>query len=167
MRHIIYLGVSLCFLWLALSGFFTPLMLGFGIFSVVLVLVIVHRMDVVDHEGHPAHLLPHRLILYWLWLLKEIVVSSLTVARIILSPKLPISPTITTVNIKRLSVVGQTTYGNSVTLTPGSLTIELAPDGDATIHTLTREGADSLADGEIETRLEHVEDGWGLKENSQ
>lgn len=160
MRHILILGLSLAALWLVLSGFFTPLMLSFGLFSVVLVLVIVHRMDVVDHEGHPLHLKPHRLLMFWVWLLKEIVVSNITVAKIILSPRLPISPTVTTVNVSELSVVGKATYGNSVTLTPGSLTIELDPDGTATVHTLTREGAADLKTSSMAARLAAVEEGW-------
>lgn len=164
MRHTLILAITLVLLWMALSGFFTPLMLGFGVFSIVLVLVISHRMDVVDQEGHPLHLRPHRLLLFWVWLLKEIVVSNLMVARLILSPKLPISPTLTRVNVRRLSIVGQVTFGNSITLTPGSLTVELEP-GIATVHTLTRETADGLADSSLGERLAAVEEGWSGEES--
>jgi hypothetical protein len=51
------------------------------------------RMDMVDHEGHPIHLGPKALF-YWPWLLKEIVKSAWDVSKIILHPKLPISPTL-------------------------------------------------------------------------
>lgn len=159
MRHILFLGTTLTLLWLALSGFFTPLMLSFGVFSVLLVGLIVHRMDVVDHEGHPLHLRPLRLLLYWCWLLKEIVVSNIAVARIILSPKMPISPTVIKVNVSQLSEVGQVNYGNSVTLTPGSLTMSLDPSGDVTIHTLTRETAAEIQQGELAVRLAKIEEG--------
>ncbi|GAB5451235.1 MAG: Na+/H+ antiporter subunit E [Halioglobus sp.] len=165
MRHTIYLGLTLVALWLSLSGFFTPLMLAFGLVSVITVLFISHRMDVVDEEGHPVHLRPHQLLLFWVWLLKRIVISNLEVARIVLSPALPISPTITRVSASSLSEVGRVSFANAITLTPGSLTIGLTPEGEATVHTLTRASARDLATSTLQQRLAAVEQGWQAEES--
>ena len=93
----ISLGVVLYVLWLLLSGHFhDALLLGLGVASSVLVLWIAHRMDVVDHEGHPIHLGP-RALHYFPWLFKEIALSNLHVARVVLARDLPIQPRLFTV----------------------------------------------------------------------
>ncbi len=164
MRHTLYLALTLVALWLSLSGFFTPLMLAFGVVSVVTVLFISHQMDVVDEEGHPLHLRPHRLLLFWVWLLKKMVIANLEVARIVLSPSLPISPTITRVSASGLSEVGRVTFANAITLTPGSLTVALTAEGEATVHTLTQTTARDLATSTLQQRLAAVEQGWQAEE---
>ena len=80
-------------LWLLLSGHYVPLLLGLGVLSVLVVLFIATRMDVVDKEGYPVHLGP-RALLYWSWLAWEIIKANLAVTRHILSPRLSISPTV-------------------------------------------------------------------------
>ena len=89
------LGIVLFATWMLLSGEFSlrhGLVLGLGVASVILVVLIAVRMDVVDHEGHPVHL-TLRFVGYWFWLLVEIVKASLDVTKRIWSPSLPISPT--------------------------------------------------------------------------
>ena len=49
--------------WLLLSGYFTPFLIGAGVVSAVAVVLFAHRMDVVDHEGHPVHLAPRALVI--------------------------------------------------------------------------------------------------------
>ena len=78
--------------WLLLSGFYTPFMLGVGVLSVVAVVAFVWRMEVVDHEGHPVHL-GWRAVVFFPWLMWQILKAGWAVSRIILTPSLPISPT--------------------------------------------------------------------------
>ena len=85
MFHSISLFVSLYLFWLLLSGFFTPFLLSAGVGSALAVVWFARRMDVVDHEGHPIRLGPKALV-YWPWLLKEIVKSAWDVSKIILHP---------------------------------------------------------------------------------
>ena len=82
--HAISLGILLALIWLGLSGFFEPLLLSFGLISCVGVVLIAHRMDVIDHEGHPIHL-GWRILAYWVWLIWEIVKSNFAAARIVAS----------------------------------------------------------------------------------
>jgi len=115
------LGGSLFGFWLLLSGHYTPLLIGFGIGSTVLVVYLARRMDVVDHEGVPLHL-GGRLVRYLPWLFKEIFVSNIEVARIILDPKLPISPIMVRFHGSQQTDLGRAIYANSITLTPGTIT---------------------------------------------
>ncbi|MFC1674184.1 Na+/H+ antiporter subunit E, partial [Pseudomonadota bacterium] len=109
MLHAISLGAAMAALWLLLSGFFTPLLLGLGVASVALSVWIAHRMDVVDHEGHPIHMGP-RAVVYFPWLIKEIIVSNWDVAKVILSPKINIRPHVFFTKAGQLTEVGRTTY---------------------------------------------------------
>jgi multicomponent Na+:H+ antiporter subunit E len=90
--HSISLFAFLHLFWL-LSGHFTPLLLSAGAACALAVVWFARRMDMVDHEGRPIHLGPKALF-YWPWLLKQIVKSAWGVSKIILHPKLPISPTL-------------------------------------------------------------------------
>ena len=141
--------------WLVLSGFFTPFLITMGAMSAIAVVWLARRMDLVDHEGHPIHL-GWRLVLYWPWLFREIVKSAWDVSKIILAPKLPISPTLVRVKTSQKTTVGIVTYANSITLTPGTISVEVAK-GEILVHALTREGAASLAEGEMDRRVTHFE----------
>lgn len=151
------LGIFLAALWMLLSGYFTPLLLFFGLVSVCLVVYLALRMDVVDHEGHPVHLKIRLTISYWLWLLKEIVISNIDVCRRILSPGMPISPVVIKVKSTQATDLGHVIYANSITLTPG--TVSMSVDGDMIeVHALTAEGAANLETGEMNRRVTLMED---------
>ncbi len=146
--HAISLGILLAIIWLTLSGFFEPLLLFLGIVSCVGVVLIAHRMDVIDHEGHPIHL-GWRILAYWVWLLREIVKSNIDVAKRILDPALPISPCLVRVKASQNSELGHVIYANSITLTPG--TVSLYVRGNTIgVHALTHEAADELETGEMD-----------------
>ncbi len=138
--------------WLLLSGFFTAFLMLAGIGSTLAVVLFARRMEVVDHEGHPIHLAPRALLVYWPWLVKEIVKSACTVASIIVRPSLPISPTMIRVRATQKTDVGRTTFANSITLTPGTLSVEVG-EGEFLVHALTREGANDLAAGDMDRRV--------------
>lgn len=155
MAQAISLGAVLFGLWLLLSGHYTPLLLGFGVASCALVVLISARMDVVDREGHPIHLGP-RALTYWPWLFVEIVKANIDVAKRIVDPKLPISPTMLRVKASQKTEVGRVIYANSITLTPGTVSVEL--EGDMIeVHALTAEGAASLEEGEMDRRVTAME----------
>jgi multicomponent Na+:H+ antiporter subunit E len=117
--------LALFLFWILLSGMFTPFLLAAGAGSALAVLIFAHRMDVVDHEGHPIHLGWRALLSYWPWLLKEIVKSAWDVSRRILSPSLPISPTLVRFRPSQQTDMGLVIHANSITLTPGTIAVEV------------------------------------------
>lgn len=140
--------------WMLLSGEVSlhhGLILGLGVFSVFLVVAIAFRMDVVDHEGHPVHLTP-RFISYWAWLLVEIVKASIDVTKRIWSPALPISPALYILKASQPTELGQVVYANSITLTPGTVTIRL-DKGDLLVHAIAVDLGEDLAGGEMDRRV--------------
>jgi multicomponent Na+:H+ antiporter subunit E len=106
MVHVLGLGLALAGLWILLSGIFQPLILIFGAVSCVLVLYICRRMDVVDHEAVPLQV-RFGIIGYWIWLTREIAKSNYDVAKLILDPAMPISPSIIRVKATQTTDVGE------------------------------------------------------------
>lgn len=153
MRHTLGLAVVLVAIWLANSGVYTPLVLGFGVLSVILVLWIVHRMDVVDHESVPLYLTP-RLPAYYGWLLWQIILSNIDVARRVWSGN--ISPTVADIPIRNLSDVGKVIYANSITLTPGTVAMDMDNER-IRVHAISREGIEALLTGEMDHRIRQLD----------
>ncbi|MDT8345595.1 MAG: Na+/H+ antiporter subunit E [Thermohalobaculum sp.] len=123
-------------LWLVASG---------GVLSVAVVLFLLFK-DIIDVESFPIERLP-RAMIYWPWLGWQMILSALNVSRIILDPRLPISPTMVKVRSDAVTAVGITTYANSITLTPGTISVEVSEAGRAIwVHAITREGAAGFAD---------------------
>lgn len=137
--------------WLVLSGHFEPFLLAAGVVCAVAVTIFMRSMSVVDREAHPVDLL-RRAIVYWPWLLKEIAKSAWDVTKLIVDPRLPISPTLITVKASQKTDIGVATYANSITLTPGTISVEVER-GEILVHALTKAGADSLAEGDMDRRV--------------
>lgn len=155
MLHALSLGSVLSFLWLLLSGIFEAWLLMLGVGSVVIVIFFAHRMDVIDHEGHPIHI-GWKTFLYWPWLAWEIIKSNVDVAKAILSPEMPIQPRVITIKASQVTELGHVFYANSITLTPGTLTLNLK-NGSMEIHTLTKVAEESLLSGEMDLKVHDVE----------
>lgn len=151
------LGAVLFGFWLLLSGHYTPLLLGLGVASCVLVVYIAMRMEVVDHESFPMHM-GARVVLYLPWLLMEIAKSNVRVARIVLDPALPIDPGIGRLRLRQRTALGKVIFANSVTLTPGTITTGVQGD-EIEIHALTRADLDGGEEGEMSRRVSWVEAG--------
>ncbi len=137
--------------WLLWSGLYKPLLLSLGVLSCFLTFLVVRRIDYFDDELYALRL-SLRLLRYWLWLGGEIIRSSLDVSRIVLHPKLPISPRVVEVKARAKHSFYQVTLGNSITLTPGTLSIDVH-EGVIKVHALTEDGARSLEAGEMNRRV--------------
>ena len=156
LKHALNLTLFLLAIWLLLSGHYTPLMILFGVLSTLLVVVLAARADLIDREIQPVLLKPS-VLLYWFWLGREIIKSNIDVARRILSPGLPISPNIFTVRASQKTELGRVTYANSITLVPGTVTVDVDEEV-FTVHALTQAAAADLKRGEMDRRVCNVED---------
>ena len=143
--------------WLLWSGIFQPLLLMLGLFSCALTFLLVRRMGYFDNDFFALRF-SMKLISYWAWLGREVFRSSLQVARVVIDPSLPISPR--TIEIKSTSrhLVDQVILANSITLTPGTLALDLH-EGIIKVHTLTEAGAQDLLSGEMNRRVDALREG--------
>ncbi len=142
--------------WLLMSGHYSPMLIGFGLVSCTLVLLLAHRMEIVDEEGFPLGLTP-RILRYLPWLAIEVIKSNLELARRVLDPKLPIGPEIVELKSSQTTDLGRVTYANSITLTPSTVTIEAEHNGDFLVHAISPESAEDLRSGEMNRQVTRME----------
>lgn len=154
MFHAVFLGLLLFVVWLLMSGHYEPLLIGLGIASCIAVVFISRRMDVVDRESVPVHL-TIRSLGYWPWLTWQVILANIDVARRVLSPNLPISPTLVRLKASQKSDLALVIYANSITLTPGTVSVEVEP-GEILVHAIAREGAEDLKGGEMDRRVSQM-----------
>ena len=154
MRHISLAG-SLFFFWLVLSGHYTPFLVMAGAVSAALCVFAMVRGRVADAEAYPMELL-WGAVTYFPWLIREIAKSAWAVTKIILHPSLPISPTMTVVRASQNTSAGIATYANSITLTPGTITVGVNGK-ELVVHALVVEGALDLEEGGMDRRVSQFE----------
>lgn len=147
------MAAALFVFWLLLSGHYTPFLIASGLAVAVIVAVLGIRSGYADEEGHPVDYLLHGLA-YWPWLVVEIAKSAVDVARIIIDPKLPISPRLIRTKASQRTAVGMTTYANSITLTPGTITVEVnRREQEFLVHALTGDSAAGVEEGSMDRRV--------------
>lgn len=151
MGRLLMLAFALVATWLLWSGLYKPLLFGLGAVSVALTLWLGVRMDLTNRAYFALELVP-RMFGYWAWLLKEIIYSNFAITRIILSPSLPIQPTMLRLHPPSPGPIGRATLANSITLTPGTLTVDAHRD-TFIIHCLTTATAEELQGGEMAERV--------------
>ena len=149
------LGATLFAFWLLLSGLYTPFLVLAGLGTSLAVAALAWRMGAADSEGYPVEL-TLATVTYWPWLVKEIIVSGWQVTRIVLHPRLPVSPQLVRFKPSQRTPVGLVTHANSITLTPGTLTVEAEQDSFL-VHALTRAGAAGLEGSEMDRRVSRLE----------
>jgi multicomponent Na+:H+ antiporter subunit E len=153
--HAIVLLLALFAVWLLWSGHLEPLLVGFGAASSVLVVLMMARLRTIDSETVPLSLAKGAPA-FLPWLTWQIMKSNWDVARRILMPHIPISPRIVRVRAGQRTELGRSIYANSITLTPGTVAIDLEGD-EITVHALTAESAADLATGEMDARVSRYE----------
>ncbi len=149
--YYLIVAIMLAVFWMLLSGYFTALLLSFGVLSVALVVWLVARMDRADNERRIIYPTP-RLIGYWGWLLWAVVKANIDVAKRIWHPDLPIDPNWSRLETKVSTPLEKTFYANSITLTPGTLTTNVNED-HFMVHALSQDGIRELREGEMERRI--------------
>ena len=154
--HIVSLFLTLAVFWLLISGHYTLLILSLGLASIALVIFIAHRMDVVDHEIQPL-LIPLKIPGYHLWLTKEIILSNISVVKHVWLGNETISPVLTKIKANQKTDMGKVIYANSITLTPGTVAVDLVGD-QITVHALLQKDIEVLLAGEMDRRICRLED---------
>ena len=147
MKHAVSLTLTLFILWILLSGHFNPLLIALGVASSLITVVLALRMEVIDHESHPLHL-SRQLPRFWVFLSHEVIMANLDVVRRILTPGKSYSPQLRQFPLPQQTELGQVIYANAITLTPGTVTVQLNTDS-IRVHALSREAAEDLQSGRM------------------
>lgn len=156
MKNIIWLAFVLAVFWIINSGHFDALLLSFGVLSVALVIYLNRRMTRASGEYQPPIILSMRLPFYVLWLVKEIIKSNIEVIRCIWQKNPAIEPRVIKVKASQKSDLYKVLYANSITMTPGTVTMEIEGD-EFTIHALTRSSREGVESGDMDKRVSQLE----------
>ncbi len=154
MSPMIALLFSLTAAWLLWSGIYKPHILMLGVVSILLTFWIVKRKGYFDEQLFALRF-SFRLFKYWAWLGGQIIKSSFDVTRIVLSPSLPVSPTVIDLKSESDDPFDVVMLANSITLTPGTLSMDVL-DGVIKVHAVTKEGADDLIEGNMNRRVKQI-----------
>ena len=145
-------------LWVLLSGKLDAAHLGAGAVAALTIGVAARRLwqlpPVLGAENrHPlGDIRWTRASAFTLWLAWEVVVSSLQVAYVVLHPRLPISPKMVRLRPNLPHTVARLTLANTITLTPGTLTLEVEGD-EFIVHALTSGSEQGVMLDEMERRV--------------
>ena len=155
MKQVTVTFLVLAATWLAWSGHWEPendsLILAFGVVSCLLVVWLSGRLDASD-GSNPGWGLGLRPLLYAPWLGWEIVKANLDITRMILHPQMPIRPRLMRVRASQKTELGQVIYANSITLTPGTVTLDVR-SSSFLVHALTDGSADGLDTGDMDQKV--------------
>jgi len=154
--------VVLVGLWTGLSGEYTltkPLIATLGAISVLLSAILAYRFDILDREGSPYARLP-QLISYWGWLIVEIFKANWVVIKACLRSTLDIDPALVKVKTGCESDLARTVFANSITLTPGTVSVEVEGD-KILVHALYEDSAGPGAFDDMDRRSREACDGKG------
>lgn len=156
LRYIISLIIVLSLIWIGNSGYFNGMLLSFGAISIAFVVFMAYRLNIVDEESQPLHV-GGKIVVYWAWLMKVLVKSNITVIKRIWQGPSAISPVVARIPASQKTDMGLTIYANSITLTPGTTTLDI--EGDTIIvYALTANGVRYLLSGEMDRRVTRLEE---------
>jgi len=154
--HALLLFVSLLAFYVVLSGQIGSLFLmGMGVVSCAAITLLAKRLGIVDDEGMPYRWWL-RTAAYAPWLLKQVFLANIDVLRRVWKPTLDIQPRMFTIKHDLRTAYGVATYMNSITLTPGTVTVDVGKN-EFLIHALTQDAADELIAGEMHRRVLAIE----------
>lgn len=153
--HFASLFTVLLTTWILLSGQWTALHLGSGVVASLFITWLAVRNGMAGRRPMPIRTFVV-VTRYWPWLLYKIVVANLDVAYRVWHPRLPIAPRLLKVPCATRTDLGTATYANSITLTPGTVTVAIEARR-LLVHALTEEGARELVGGEMHRRVRALE----------
>ncbi|GMR05397.1 MAG: hypothetical protein BMS9Abin24_212 [Thermodesulfobacteriota bacterium] len=146
--------------WILLSGEFSPILLISAGFSSLFVAYISHDLLIGrDSSLRSCFATGVRFLRYCPWLLWQIILSNIDLVKRTLHPSLPIDPCLVTLETSLTTDLGITILGNSITITPGTVTIDANKDGQFLVHAISREAADALVNGDMHERVYKIERG--------
>ncbi len=141
-------------LWILLSGRFDTFHIGLGLISSAI--VSYFSSDLLFSSSRVQGLLSQwvRFIRYIPWLLLQIIKANLYVTYLVFHPRMMelISPRIIKFRSKLKNDVALVTFANSITLTPGTITVYVSIDGDFKVHAIDEASGEPLP-GEMEARI--------------
>lgn len=140
--------ISLMGFWYLMSGFFDLTHTIMGLVSVAIVMGINYQFKAFsfyENETDVLNDIRFFYVPYYLgWLMVQIIISGIEVAKILLTPSLPIQTSIVRFKVDFPNPHCKMILGNSITLTPGTLTVDINDD-EFIVHAISPASFEGLA----------------------
>ncbi|MCU6763130.1 Multiple resistance and pH homeostasis protein E [uncultured Roseburia sp.] len=156
--HYARFSIYLFIFWLLISGSLHLKFLIIGIIASLTVAWVCTPLFMIRNQSQTkkyfalAVPLPG-LAVYLIWLLKELILSNIDVAKAVLKKSLPITPEVIRFQVKYDNPLAITLLANSITLTPGTLTLNVTADGIFEIHSLTPAASEGIKSGSMAKKV--------------
>lgn len=155
-RGLVFQAIILMAIWLILSGHYDFIHIGYGVGCVAFVVWFNSRMRCIALAGEEAcgetKIRLFALALYLPWLVWQILLAAAHVAKVVLKPQMPINPALIRFETKFPNVIAKVIMANSITLTPGTITVNLIGD-EFLVHSLTGETTEGLVCGDMQQKV--------------
>ncbi|MBE6112192.1 MAG: hypothetical protein E7195_04125 [Peptococcaceae bacterium] len=157
-KHLVVLAVVLFAFWFLLSGKVDFKFLLYGALTAIIsAWICVPLLLMPNADGTKKYFIFDvnlgKYALYWLWLLKEVVNANIDVVKATVKSEMVINPRVIAFRIKYDNPMAYTTLANSITLTPGTVTMNVTEDGLYEIHALTDGAAEGLLGGGMQQKV--------------
>ncbi len=150
--------IVLAAFWIGLSGYFDVIHLVFGAVSVTLVTALSHKHLIGDSTRGQGLVRVIRTMFYIPWLLWQVALANIDVLLRVIGLR-SIDPRMIRIKVDLESEYGLTLLANSITLTPGTVTVDVEEDGTFLVHALAPEAAEGVLSRVMEARVREVESG--------
>lgn len=155
--HIIYTFLIMFGFWILLSGQFHFILLVSGVVSSLFVAYISHDLLIGKVDITTVIVKTSRLFRYLPWLFWQIVMANFDLAYRTLHPGMRIEPHIIKFNTDLKTDKGIAILANSITLTPGTVTVVANKNGEFVVHALAKRPADGLLSGQMQAKVKEIE----------
>lgn len=138
-------------LWVILSGKIDAFHLGMGLATVATLIWLQRSLAPFRRADDPG-IRFWRFLPYSLWLWKEMVLAAIYVARVIVRPGAHLDPRLIHFEAEQPTLLNAVLFAHSITLTPGTITLELEDDRYL-VHALSATTAEDLLEGSMSRRV--------------
>lgn len=157
-KYYILLSMVLFAFWLLLSGRLEVKFIVYGVAtSLIAAYISMPLLLVPSKDGKKKYFAfgvsLWRFALYWIWLMREVVNANLDVERAVVKPEMEINPMMVSFKMPYENPMAHTTLANSITLTPGTITVDVSSDGVYVIHALTDGAREGLLSGGMQQKI--------------
>ncbi len=158
MGHMAWLFIALFIFWLGLSGTIEPKIIFYGVIASAITARVTYPLLLIENRDKTRKYFifdvsQYKFILYAFWLLWQLILANVHVMKTICDADLPINPRIVRFYFRTDNPVAEVLLANSITLTPGTVTVNVEDDGLFEIHALTSFTAEGVLDGSMQAKI--------------
>lgn len=156
--HLLCMAVLLFIFWMLLSGNTQIKFIIYGILTSVIASWAVYPLLLIPNaDGTKKYFLmgisPIKLINYFFWLMWQLILANIDVIKATVRPELKIDPKIVRFYYHTDNPIAMVVLANSITLTPGTVTLNMTKEGLYEVHALTEGAAAGLIDGGMQRKV--------------